>query len=384
MSNESSNIEVVYLGSRGGGVINTYEIVESVLQHTSNRYSVLISENNPFRDRYETLPLSEVTVVKTHNLNSLDFLRQTFLSTRILKIIRRLRQLKPSGILITMAHPWIVPIVWAVKRRLPNASIVYIRHNQKGLEGGNSRVSSWLLYRLDQFVISRSTYVLTFSEHVRESTLEEFKLPGDRVVNVGFAHKSPCRDWSHCGFLPDGELRLLFFGRLTAYKGLDILVSAIQKLTAEGLRMKVTIAGEGEMPGDLRELVSRLGIEFLNRWVAEEELCRLLSRTDVVVLPYTRGSQSGPVAIATALGIPVIATDVGGLKEQVVDGVTGMIVKHGSPEALAEAVRKIIQNPDLLRTYSEGAKSMAGTRLSWRDKTQKIDALFSGNSAANC
>ncbi len=383
MSVHTPNIEVLYLGSRGGGVINTYEIVESVLQHTRNKYSVLISENNSFRDKYEKLPLSDITVVKTHDLNSIDFLRQTFLSARIFRIIRRLRELQPSGILVTMAHPWIVPIVWGVRRKLKGTSIVYIRHNQKGLEGGNSRISSWVLSKLDDFVISRSTFVLTFSEHVRESTIEEFKLPANKVVNVGFAHKSPCKDWNHSGFLANGQLRLLFFGRLSAYKGLDILISAVETLEADGLPIRITIAGEGEMPAGWRDLAARLGIEFLNRWVSDDELCRLLSETDVVVLPYTRGSQSGPVAIATALGIPVIATDVGGLKEQVVNDVTGVIVERGNAQALAEAIRKISRNPDLLRIYSEGAKSIARERLSWRDKTMKIDALFSATPVAN-
>jgi glycosyltransferase involved in cell wall biosynthesis len=134
------------------------------------------------------------------------------------------------------------------------------------------------------------------------------------------------------------EVRFAMLGRLRPYKGLDLLRDAWRLLQASHPDARLLVAGEGDL-GRLAPGLSALpGVEVTMRWLSEEELPRLIAASDVVVLPYTEASQSGVAPIAHAMGVPVVVTPVGGLGEQVRDGIDGLVAQDMSPEALAEAL----------------------------------------------
>ncbi len=117
---------------------------------------------------------------------------------------------------------------------------------------------------------------------------------------------------------PDEPLRLLFFGRLLPYKGIDLLLDV---LTALGPRadMTVRVVGSGPETPELRRLRDHPGVTVDNRWVPEAELGRILGWADALVLPYREASQSGVAAAGLAAGCAIVATNVGGLREQLAD-----------------------------------------------------------------
>jgi glycosyltransferase involved in cell wall biosynthesis len=131
-----------------------------------------------------------------------------------------------------------------------------------------------------------------------------------------------------------GRPRLLCFGRLLPYKGLDLLASA---LASGGLDLEVRVVGLGPETAALQALRACPGVTVENGWVPEAEIGALLAWSDAVILPYRQASQSGVVAAAIAAGRPVIATRVGGLVEQLA-GAPAILC---TPEAgaLREAIR---------------------------------------------
>ncbi len=139
---------------------------------------------------------------------------------------------------------------------------------------------------------------------------------------------------------PDGSLRLLSFGRLLPYKGLDLLAAALALLGPRpGLAVRVV--GSGPESATLDILRSLPGVTVENRWVPEDEVGTLLGWSDALVLPYREASQSGVAAAALAAGRRVLATRVGGLEEQLADA-PGAILCEPDTQSLLAGLRHLL------------------------------------------
>lgn len=141
----------------------------------------------------------------------------------------------------------------------------------------------------------------------------------------------------------------LFFGYVRHYKGLDTLLTAWKRVRAERPGATLVVAGEFyERPEPYRELAAEVGgVRLVDRYIPDDEVEALFRATDVTVLPYRSGTQSGVTHVAYALGSPVVATTVGGITETVRDGETGLTCPPEDPEALART---------LVRFFSEGMR----------------------------
>ncbi len=139
---------------------------------------------------------------------------------------------------------------------------------------------------------------------------------------------------------------LLFFGLVRPYKGLMYLIQAVKLLPS---RDAVHLLIVGEFWEDkhkyLRE-VEKLGLSsqvtLIDRYIPNEEIGLYFSAANVLILPYLQTSHSAVLQIAFEMGLPVIASDVGGLRESIEDGVNGLLVKPGDSVALAQAIQKYL------------------------------------------
>jgi glycosyltransferase involved in cell wall biosynthesis len=134
---------------------------------------------------------------------------------------------------------------------------------------------------------------------------------------------------------------LLFFGYVRPYKGLSVLLRALRFAG----NVHLVVAGEFyEREETYRQLVRDLGISdrvrFVNSYIPKEDVPLYFSAVDAVVVPYISATQSGVVQIAYNFDKPVIATNVGGLSEVVINGVTGRVVQPGDDVALGKAIRE--------------------------------------------
>lgn len=134
------------------------------------------------------------------------------------------------------------------------------------------------------------------------------------------------------------EVHFLNAGRLRAYKGLDLLRDAWRILAPQHPEARLLVAGEGDARALAPGLADLPGVTVRETWLAEAEMAGLIAAADVVVLPYREASQSGVASAAHGAGVPVIVTPVGGLAEQVRDGVDGIVARDLTPAALAEAM----------------------------------------------
>jgi glycosyltransferase involved in cell wall biosynthesis len=178
------------------------------------------------------------------------------------------------------------------------------------------------------------------------------------------------------GVEPDG-LRILFFGRIHRYKGLDCLIQAEPLITREVPDARIVIAGTGEDFSRYEEgMAGRSAFEIYNYRIPYEEGARLFQQASVVVLPYLEASQSGVIPTAYGFRRPVVVTDVGSLPEVVDDGKTGYIVPPRDPAALASAVVSLLKDPAACRRMGEQGYTKLKTDMAWSTIARSLLTVY--------
>ncbi|MFC2110887.1 glycosyltransferase family 4 protein [Bacteroidota bacterium] len=139
---------------------------------------------------------------------------------------------------------------------------------------------------------------------------------------------------------------ILFFGRISKYKGIDYLLEAFERLWLSYPQIKLIIAGSGELDFKFDFKRYEGSVLFLNRFIDNSELVNLIQKTKVVVCPYTDATQSGVAMTAFALGKPVVASNVGGFSEIIENGVNGYLVEPRDAYHLYTTLQKIFSDND--------------------------------------
>ena len=159
---------------------------------------------------------------------------------------------------------------------------------------------------------------------------------------------------------------LLFFGLIREYKGLDILLDAFNSLDDS---YQLLIAGEPYGPFDryqaqIDALPGKDRVKAFPRYIPDSEVGTFFAAADLAVLPYRSATQSGISAIATHFGLPLVVTDVGGLRSTVGDRGTGIVVPHPVPGDIREAVEAFFADAALRERLREALRQEK-ERLSW-------------------
>lgn len=177
------------------------------------------------------------------------------------------------------------------------------------------------------------------------------------------------------------ESNVLFFGRISPYKGIEYLCKAMLKVREVIPNATLTIAGGGKLYFDINPYLENGIVEVKNYYIGMEELAFLLTKCAVVVCPYTDATQSGVVMTAFSLYKPVIATRTGGLAEQIDDGKTGMIVPPKDANALADAIIKLLREKEIRSQLKENIKNkFEKGEQSWQHIAEKYIDFYQKQS----
>ena len=231
--------------------------------------------------------------------------------------------------------------------------------------------------------VKYSSGIFILSSIYKDGFSKKWRFPLERIFVVPHAFFS-----SHAGHnfpLPDKnppiskkpKILILFFGRIDAYKGMDVLISAFEKAVRKDHRLFLRVCGNGpfdqlvpKIPPDVR---SHLDLDV--RWIGEEEIGGIFKQADFLVLPFRAQAQSGVIAMAYAFGKPVITSRLGGLVEQVVDGETGLLCEPGNASDFAKKIISLSQNDTLFEKLCLGIKKR-GQIYSWENSAKIIQKAF--------
>lgn len=170
---------------------------------------------------------------------------------------------------------------------------------------------------------------------------------------------------------PAPRLRLLQLGKLKPYKGIDVLVEALGRLTAdERQRLEVRVVGQPYLdPGPLVARAASLGLgdclRFELGFVPEATMAERLAGSDAMLFPYREIEASGVLMQAVAAGLPVLASRIGAFAELLEDGRQGLLVPPGAPEALATALRRLLADAPCLTAMRSEMRSLRDRIPDW-------------------
>ena len=205
-----------------------------------------------------------------------------------------------------MIHPWHNLVISLLPRKI---KIIKVIHDVAP-HLGESNLFSMLMNKADIFFSDR---LVVLSQHSRKE-LEKAGIKKNICIipHANFSYYSKYNDLATERKIYN---KVGFFGRINKYKGLDVLLESWGMIKDTNPKLKLLVAGNG----DCQEYVGSFNrykdsMEICNRWISDEEVAKLLSSVDLIILPYIEASQSGVIPLAFALGKPVVVTNVGGLK----------------------------------------------------------------------
>lgn len=182
-----------------------------------------------------------------------------------------------------------------------------------------------------------------------------------RIYNGMDLHKFP-----YLEFAPRGR-HILAVGRLVSKKGFNVLLDALSLMKQQNVRVHCTLVGGGPLYEDLAAQIEALNIGDIVTMAGpmpQPDIIRLMQESDMVVAPCVvsdDGDRDGlPTVLleAMALGTPVVSTQVAGIPELVIDGETGLCVPSENPQALADAMTRLLDDHNACRTFSRNGRAL--------------------------
>jgi glycosyltransferase involved in cell wall biosynthesis len=182
----------------------------------------------------------------------------------------------------------------------------------------------------------------------------------------------------------ESPAHFLFVGRLVARKGVDILLGAFARVT-EHSDAHLTVVGEGEERDRLEAVTASLELRdrvTFTGYIPDDLLHGLIARCDALVLPAIQASVRGTEGLGVVLidalshGKPVIASDTGGIPDVVQNERTGLLVPSGDVDALAVAMRRLIEHPDLAQALGAAGRAHVEAKFSWPVIIRALGTLY--------
>ena len=282
--------------------------------------------------------------------------------------------------------------------KLLGKKIVFTAHNvNAGLRDSNdsrlNRLSLLIQYRLVD-------YIFVHTERMKRELIDDFGVSEAKATVIPFGINNTLPSTGLSGSearkrlgLASGDKVVLFFGNIAPYKGLEYLVAAFDQSARNGGGWRLVIAGrprEQDMGywNDVRRTIANSPRRDLImqkiEYVAEEEVEVYFKAADVLVLPYSYIFQSGVLFLGYSFGLPVIAADVGSLKEEIIEGETGFMFPAKSATDLAGTIQKYFQS-ELYQTLAQRRakiRDYANDRYSWT-KVGEITSKVYSNVLSN-
>ncbi len=272
--------------------------------------------------------------------------------------------------------------------------LIYTAHNidQAERDGGNNFMNRLTL----KFMYTITDHIIVHTAMMGQQLVERFDIPKDKisVIPHGIHNAIPetlltCEEArAKMSLQPDDKV-IIFFGNILPYKGLEYLLLALKELRRSHQNMKLIIAGRINKDTSYRDkILSIINEHDLNEcliqkteYIPDEEIEVLFKSADLSVLPYVYIFQSGILFVSYNFGLPVIATDVGSLREEIIEGKTGFISKPEDPGDLANKIDLYFQS-DLYANLARNRSIImkyANDKYSWEkigEKTRDVYQKF--------
>jgi glycogen synthase len=291
----------------------------------------------------------------------------------------------PVDAQVAHAHTWYADMAGVWIRTLHRVPLIVTLHSMEPLRpwkadqlGSGYLLSSWI----EKTAVETADRVIAVSAQMREDILRHFTVDPAKVVVI------------HNGIDPERFRRtarrdalerrgvrspyVLFVGRITDQKGIFHLLEAVRKLPPD---VQVVLCASAPDTPEIEQRLRRTVAEHPNvLWIAEmvpvEDVIQLYSHAAVFACPSVYEPFGLINLEAMACETPVVASAVGGILEVVEDGRTGLLVPPASPDDLAAAIRRVLDDPALARALGQAGRRRVEERFSWASVAERTEQVY--------
>ncbi len=345
------------------GVATTIRKMTAAGAAAGRELVVVASRNNP---QVSDIPIKNFPPIGEFELPEYELQKLSF--PPILQMLDYVQRERFSEIIISTPGPVGLTALLAAKMLNLQTSGIYhtdfpqyvrILTEDGFLESVAWRYMHWFYGQLDTVFVNSEEYRQSWIKHGFDPAKLKI-LP--RGLDTELFH--PARreaaffeKFGHC----NGEVRLLYVGRISREKDLDLLAAAYRRLRDEGLPVQLFVVGHGPYS---RAFAKALPEAFFTGYLRGKELATAYASADIFVFPSTTDTFGNVILEAQACGVPVIVSDSGGPKELVENEINGLITKSHDVEDFTRAIRELVTDPALRKRMAKSARNSV-TERSW-------------------
>ncbi len=349
------------------------QAVELALRLPPSRYRITMGCLRAEGPLLEKLKGSAVRVQEFHPKGGLDS------PSGIYQVLRLAAYLRREKFDVVHTHDLWSNLMGVTAARLAAVpAIISSRRDLAHFDWYQGRRRRWL-----RRIQNLSSIVLANATPIRDALIAEdgFAPEKLRVIHNGVdtAKFQRAKSDRHRLFpgMEDGKLAILVGNMHSDVKGHPWLIAAAPSVVKEFPNTRFVFAGDGDCRSSFEGQVAALGMErnfiFLGR---RADIPELLASCDIALLPSRAEGLPNAVLEYMAAGLPVIVSDVGGNAELVKDNVTGLLVPAEDSSSLADAVLRLLRDPDLAREIAHNGQTMAIQNFSFERLVQEVDELY--------
>jgi glycosyltransferase involved in cell wall biosynthesis len=367
------NITVLinYLGKKGGGSAYAYEMAKTFLKNDINVIAIIPSDIENLH-LWRLLTNIHLIEIKSYS-NVLGFILATiriYFSKK--KIVRLVNDV---GIVDYIYIPMEQPLTKLINSFFPNIKYILTVHDLKP-HTGDQNLIHFITKFLNLNLRKNAHRVIVLSSQFVTPYTNKYKISQSKIWVIKHGVFTYYADGECKTYHLDNqsETNFIFFGRIADYKGIDILLKAYKIVSGINQKTSLSIIGNGDLRKYENEINSLPRVNVINRWIKDEEIKNFFTiKNSVVIVPYKNATQSGVISVANLFNVPVIGSNVGGLSEQIDNGITGFLYNNNSYIELSE-IMLLMTDEKLRNKISENAYTKIIN--TWEECAKHIHQLY--------
>ena len=330
------------------------QYAENIIKHLSVNHDIIVSKQS-----YFTHEDKESFIAWRTYTGNFSFLISTifYFPIKLMLFIPAMYS-KYNSLYLPYGHYWDLPFILLFK--LFRRKVIYTVHDGILHEGENN----FFAQKLEYLRISLATDLVFLTKYVKDSIPRQLIINKRVYIVPHGLLENPFIKFKKTHFAQN----FLFLGRISKYKGIELLIDSIKLIKGYDLILKIA----GKTLYDL-EVQNEKNIHFIDKYLSDQEIGKLLTWADVLILPYKEASQSGVIPLGIFAELPMICTKVGGLNEQLEDD--ECIWVDAEVQSLAKGIRFALNNPNILQTLQAKMRAKK-TKLNWEGIGNTIDDIL--------
>ncbi len=239
----------------------------------------------------------------------------------------------------------------------------------------HARYGKFRLWLTEKLIYNTADILLTNSESIQRYLCQLY--PDKKIFSIPNLLELPTQMWAQPQVSETAEKLIVSVGRFAPEKGHRYLIEALNLLKQQDVAWRCTFLGQGELAAELRTLVEEYGLSAHVTFPGFcEDVFSVLLTADVFVLPSLHESSPNALIEAMGIGMPCIASDVGGIVDLIENEKNGIRVPPQNPEALTAALHRVLTEPDFAAVLGKNARSTVQKKFDSETSIRKLDEIY--------